>query len=162
MLIAGHENNGRIDGSALLLLRSTEQMNLLTLQPELIKQQLRSSAYDGPVHRTTIRTTAEDVEIGGVNIRGPVFVHLHRGINRDASRFPDPNCFDILGSFAESGLGYGAHFCLGLHLAGLKRKPAVSRALKLSGDAPGLRAGRYSWAKTVVRGPARLPVLLGR
>ena len=119
--------------------------------------------YDGPVHRTTMRATAEDVEIGGLTIpRGSFVQVLIAGCNRDPSRFPDPDRFDITRKPSQNlAFGYGAHFCLGLHLARLEAQTAITRALKAY---PGMRlAGSpedIPWAKTVIRAPARLPMRL--
>src|SRR5258705_786585 len=65
MLIAGHETTVGLIGNALLhLAQHPEQMKHLVRQPELIKQAIEEVLrYDGPVHRTTMRATAEDVEI---------------------------------------------------------------------------------------------------
>jgi cytochrome P450 len=165
MLIAGHETTVGLIGNALLqLTQHPEQMTHLARQPELIKQAIEEVLrYDGPVHRTTMRATAEDVEIGGLTIpRGSFVQVLIAGCNRDASRFPDPDRFDITRKPSQNlAFGYGAHFCLGLHLARLEAQTAITRALKAY---PGMRLAcspeDIPWAKTVIRAPARLPMRL--
>jgi 6-deoxyerythronolide B hydroxylase len=110
-----------------------------------------------------MRVTSEDVEIGGVTIPRWSFVQvLIAGCNRDVSRFPDPNRFNITRNTSQNlAFGYGAHFCLGLHLARLEAQIAINRALKAF---PAMRLAcapeDIPWAKTVIRAPARLPMLL--
>jgi cytochrome P450 len=165
MLIAGHETTVGLIGNALLqLAQHPEQMTHLARQPELIKQAIEEVLrYDGPVHKTTMRATAEDVEIGGLTIpRGSFVQVLIAGCNRDASRFPDPDRFDITRKPSQNlAFGYGAHFCLGLHLARLEAQTAITRALKAY---PGMRLAcspeDIPWARTVIRAPARLPMRL--
>jgi cytochrome P450 len=165
MLIAGHETTVGLIGNALLqLTQHPEQMNHLAGQPELIKQAIEEVLrYDGPVHRTTMRATAEDVEIGGITIpRGSFVQVLIAGCNRDATRFADPDRFDITRKPSQNlAFGYGTHFCLGLHLARLEAQIAINSALK---GYPGMRLAcapdDIPWAKTVIRAPARLPVRL--
>jgi cytochrome P450 len=165
MLIAGHETTVGLIGNALLQLNlHPQQMNNLSRQPELIKQAIEEvSRYDGPVHRTTMRATAEDVEIGGITIpRGSFVQVLIAACNRDAARFPDPDRFDISRKPSQNlAFGYGPHFCLGLHLARLEAQTAISRVLKTY---PGMRLAcapdDIPWAKTVIRAPARLPMRL--
>ena len=165
MLIAGHETTVGLIGNALLqLTQHPEQMAQLARQPELIKQAIEEVLrYDGPVHRTTMRATAEDVEIGGLTIpRGSFVQVLIAGCNRDPSRFPDPDRFDITRKPSQNlAFGYGAHFCLGLHLARLEAHTAITRVLKAY---PGMRLAcspqDIPWAKTVIRAPARLPMRL--
>lgn len=165
MLIAGHETTVGLIGNALLHLdQHPEQMNHLALQPELIKQAIEEVLrYDGPVHRTTMRATSEDVEIGGLTIPSGSFVQvLIAGCNRDPSRFPDPDRFDITRKPSQNlAFGYGAHFCLGLHLARLEAQTAITRALKAY---PEMRLAcspeDIPWAKTVIRAPAGLPMRL--
>ena len=167
MLIAGHETTVGLIGNALLqLTQHPEQMQHLARQPELIKQAIEEVLrYDGPVHRTTMRATAEDVEIGGLTIpRGSFVQVLIAGCNRDPSRFPDPDRFDIARKPSQNlAFGYGAHFCLGLHLARLEAQTAITRALKAY---PEMRLacspGDIPWAKTVIRAPARLQMRLNR
>jgi cytochrome P450 len=165
MLIAGHETTVGLIGNALrLLTQHPEQMACLARQPELIKQAIEEVLrYDGPVHRTTMRATSEDVDIGGVTVPRWSFVQvLIAGCNRDASRFPDPDRFEITRKASQNlAFGYGAHFCLGLHLARLEAQTAINRALKAF---PGMRLAcapeDIPWANTVIRAPARLPMLL--
>jgi cytochrome P450 len=165
MLIAGHETTVGLIGNALLqLTQHPEQMAHLARQPELIKQAIEEVLrYDGPVHRTTMRATAEDVEIGGLTIPSGSFVQvLIAGCNRDPSRFPDPDRFDITRKPSQNlAFGYGAHFCLGLHLARLEAQTAITRALKAY---PEMRLAcspeDIPWAKTVIRAPAGLPMRL--
>jgi cytochrome P450 len=167
MLIAGHETTVGLIGNALLqLTQHPEQMTHLARQPELIKQAIEEVLrYDGPVHRTTMRATAEDVEIGGLTVpRGSFVQVLIAGCNRDPSRFPDPDRFDITRKPSQNlAFGYGAHFCLGLHLARLEAQTAITRVLKTY---PGMRLAcspeDIPWAKTVIRAPARLPMRLAR
>jgi cytochrome P450 len=167
MLIAGHETTVGLIGNMLLLLtRHPDQMNRLALEPELIKQAIEEVLrYDGPVHRTTMRATAEDVQIGGLTIpRGSFVQVLIAACNRDASRFPDPNRFDIGRKPSQNlAFGYGAHFCLGLHLARLEAQTAIVRALKAF---PGMglvgAPEDIPWARTVIRAPARLQIRLNR
>jgi cytochrome P450 len=148
-----------------LLAQHPEQMRLLVLQPDLIKQAIEEVLrYDGPVHRTTMRATAEDVEIAGVVIPQGCFVQvLLAGCNRDESRFPDADRFDITRKPSQNlAFGFGAHFCLGLHLARLEAQTAIDRVLKAF---PAMRLAcapeDITWAKTVIRAPAQLPILLG-
>jgi len=149
MLIAGHETTVGLIGNALLqLTQHPEQMQHLARQPELIKQAIE-----------------EDVEIGGLTIpRGSFVQVLIAGCNRDPSRFPDPDRFDIARKPSQNlAFGYGAHFCLGLHLARLEAQTAITRALKAY---PEMRLacspGDIPWAKTVIRAPARLQMRLNR
>ncbi|TYL98847.1 cytochrome P450 [Bradyrhizobium rifense] len=167
MLIAGHETTVGLIGNALLqFMQHPEQMTRLAGQPDLIKQAIEEVLrYDGPVHRTTMRATAEDVDIGGLTIpRGSFVQVLIAGCNRDAVRFPDPDRFDISRKPSQNlAFGYGAHFCLGLHLARLEAQTGITRALKAH---PEMRLAcspeDIPWARTVIRAPARLPVRFGR
>lgn len=167
MLVAGHETTVGLIGNALLLLaQHPDQMTRLAQQPELIRPAIEEVLrFDGPVHRTTMRATAEDVEIGGVRIpRGSFVQVLIAGCNRDASRFPDPDRFDITRKPSQNlAFGYGAHFCLGLHLARLEAQTAITRALKAFPDMTLACAPQdIPWARTVIRAPAQLPTRLAR
>jgi cytochrome P450 len=71
------------------------------------------------------RTATRDTELGGQAIRaGDKVVTWYISANRDESRFPDPNRFDIARTPNEHvtfGPG-GPHFCLGAHLARLETR----------------------------------------
>lgn len=159
MLIAGHETTVGLIGNALILLdRFPQERARLLADPELLRGAIEEVLrYDGPVHQTTMRATAADVDLGGVAIPRGSFVHVYTmACNRDPDRWPDPDRFDItrkpIGSLA---FGYGPHMCLGLHLARLEAQVALSKflaaypAYRLAGT------GRdIEWAGTIIRAAA--------
>ena len=66
-----------------------------------------------------MRTAAVDVELGGQSIRKDDWLMLvYPSGNRDEDVFDRPFTFDARRSpNPHLGFGYGAHLCLGLHLA---------------------------------------------
>ena len=60
------------------------------------------------------------------------------GAGRDPAVFSDPDRFDVRRDNARQNLAFarGPHFCLGVHLARLEARAALSAAL---GQLPGLR-----------------------
>ena len=68
------------------------------------------------------RYVAEDVEVNGVTLQKDTRVLMVFGAaNRDATRFPDPDRFDIERNVrGHVGFGHGVHACLGMHLARLE------------------------------------------
>jgi cytochrome P450 len=78
-----------------------------------------------------MRTTTEDVEIGGKTLPANTQVDMCMGsANRDESRWPDSNTFDIrrprLAHIAFAG---GIHMCLGMHLARLETRVMLNSLL---------------------------------
>lgn len=76
------------------------------------------------------RRVARDTRIGDVALRrGARVVLLYASANMDASRFPDPERFDLRRpAGANLGWGNGAHTCVGIHLAKLELQ-ALLRAM---------------------------------
>ena len=70
------------------------------------------------------RTATADVEYGGHQIRKGERVVLHySAANRDPAVFEDPHEFDITRDpNPHLSFGFGAHFCLGAHLARLETR----------------------------------------
>jgi len=123
MLIAGNETTTNLIGNGMLaLLEHPEQMQLLrrdpTLMPRAIEEMLR---YDSPV-QTVFRTAKEDVEIGGTMIEKGSGIFLMLGsANRDASKFENPDVFDITREANDHvSFGEGIHYCIGAPLARLE------------------------------------------
>jgi len=71
-----------------------------------------------------MRTTTEEIEIGGKTIPADAQVDKCMGsANRDESRWPDPNTFDIQRTrHAHIAFAAGIHMCLGMHLARLETR----------------------------------------
>jgi cytochrome P450 len=77
--------------------------------------------YRGTVQRAS-RITTEDVEVSGVTIPAGAIVRLlPAAANRDSSKYPDGERFDIdRNTDGHLGFGHGVHSCLGAPLARLE------------------------------------------
>lgn len=121
---AGFETTSNLIGNGLrLLLRHPDQMARLredpSLLPSAIWEMLRA---DSPV-QLNVRIALEPVELfGESHPRGAAFVVLQASGNHDEQVYDDPDTFDV-GRFADGtaptplSFGWGAHHCLGAHLA---------------------------------------------
>jgi cytochrome P450 len=125
LLPAGLETTYRSSGNLLyLLLTHPEQLAMLyqdrSLMPGAIEEGLR---YETPL-TTVVRTTTQDVEVGGKAIPSGAQVDLCMGsANRDETRWTDPNTFDIRRPRqAHIAFAGGIHMCLGMHLARLETR----------------------------------------
>jgi cytochrome P450 len=125
LLPAGLETTYRSSGNLLyLLLTHPEQLAMVdrnrSLIPTAIEEGLR---FETPL-TMVMRTTTEEVDIGGKTIPPDAQVDLCMGsANRDESRWPDANTFDILRPrHAHIAFAGGIHMCLGMHLARLETR----------------------------------------
>lgn len=121
---AGFETTSNLIGNGLrLLLRNPDQMQLLrddpSLLPSAVWEMLRA---DSPV-QLNVRIALEPVELfGEPHERGATFVVLQASGNHDESVYERPERFDVT-RFADGSaatplsFGWGAHHCLGAHLA---------------------------------------------
>ncbi len=163
ILNAGHETTTNLIGSALAMLHDhPDQKALLLADPELapsaIEEVLR---YQSPNQLGNRETTAP-VTIGGIEIPAGTNLHLCIGAaNRDPAQFPDPDRFDITRKpnrhLAFAG---GPHVCVGLTLARMEGRIAVSRFLARFPDYA-LVEGRRHGGRLRFRGYAALPARLG-
>lgn len=162
LLIAGHETTVGLIGNALLLLdRFPDQRAALLADPALLRPAIEEVLrFDGPVHATTMRVTAEDLPVGDHVIPAGNFVQiLLSGCNRDPRFFDDPNRFDITRKPAQNmAFGYGPHMCLGSHLARLEGQVALQRMLdRFPAYRLTCRPEEVRWAGTVIRAALSLP-----
>lgn len=121
---AGFETTSNLIGNGLrLLLRNPDQLELLradrSLMSSAIWEMLRA---DSPV-QLNVRVALEPVELfGEVHPRGASFVVLQGSGNHDEAVYTDPARFDVT-RFRDGdaptplSFGWGAHHCLGAHLA---------------------------------------------
>lgn len=163
LAVAGHETTANLLGAALIRLLTAESGGTRlagrvdTAGPEVITELLR---LDGPA-QATLRTATAETSIGDTSIRaGDTVLVVIAAANRDPTVFAEPATFqpDRSGP-APLSFGYGAHYCLGSHLARLEIAAALPRVLARQ---PVL-AGAPRWRDTAaIRGPLSLPIVFDR
>jgi cytochrome P450 len=160
LLIAGNETTTNLIARMVdTLLEHPDQFAKLradlSLLPNAIEETLR---YAGIVP-TLPRLTTQDAEVGGVRIpAGQIVMPFFMAANRDPRRFPDPDRFDITRkTTGHLGFGFGAHFCLGAHLARLETRIAMEGIVR---RLPNLHQTKQSQETHVLTG-APLSVHLG-
>ncbi|MFK4221846.1 cytochrome P450 [Streptomyces sp. NPDC019890] len=165
LLVAGHETTvNLISNGVLALLSHPGELAALradfSLMEGAVEEMLR---YEGPLETPTYRFTVEPLEIGGTVIPGGgqlVLVAL-ADADRDPTRFPDPERFDIRrDTRGHLAFGHGIHYCLGAPLARLEARIAIRSLLE---RCPELALDGHPAALTwrtgmLIRGPERLPV----
>ncbi|WP_238412341.1 cytochrome P450 family protein [Saccharothrix deserti] len=165
LLVAGHETTvNLITNGVHHLLRNPDQLEKLradrSLLPGAVEEFLR---YESPVNQATMRFTNEDVELGDVVIpKDSVVVVALSGANRDGSKFPDADRFDITRpAGGHLAFGHGVHYCLGAPLARMEGEIAVGSLLDRFDIAPAAEPDALKWRPgTLIRGLEALPVSL--
>ncbi|MFD3377953.1 MULTISPECIES: cytochrome P450 [unclassified Streptomyces] len=164
ILFAGYENTVQLIGTAVLaLLQHPDQLAALRADPTRLPAAVEEFVrYDGPALLAIRRFPLEDVTIGDVTVPAGETVLLSlAAANRDPSRFPDADRFDLgRDATGHLALGHGIHYCLGAPLARLETEIALAALLerlpdlKLDGDPGDLR-----WRPSLrARGLLTLPV----
>jgi cytochrome P450 len=104
------------------LMEHPEQRALLLDDPGLIPGAVEESLRMYPAFAHFRRTATADTELNGKAIReGEKVVMWYVSSNRDESRFPDPDRFDVTRNPEHQAFGAGGrHFCLGASLARLE------------------------------------------
>lgn len=163
ILNAGHETTTNLIGNTLALLDDfPDQRARLLDDPDLIGTAIEESLRYLSPNQFGNRQVVEDVEIGGVEIAAGTVLHLCIGAaNRDPAVFDAPDRFDV-GRKPNRHLAFagGPHVCVGLTLARLEGKVAVSRFLARY---PGYRldGARVAGGRIRFRGYARLEGVVG-
>jgi cytochrome P450 len=159
LLVAGNETTTNLIGNAMkALVRHPDQLAQVARDPRLVPGMLEEALrYDPPVQGLP-RRVMQPTELAGTSLpAGSDLLLMFGAANRDESRFPDPDRFDIQ-RHPEGHLafGHGIHFCLGASLARLEARVAFEalfercRDIRLADDEIPFVD---SW---VVRGPKRL------
>jgi cytochrome P450 len=157
---AGHDTTSSSTAGALWALaeRPAELAKVRAtpgLIPGLVEESIR---WTTPV-RHFMRSAARDTEVGGRPVKaGDWFMLCYPSGNRDETVFDDPMEFRVDRSpNRHLAFGYGAHLCLGQHLAKMEMRilweellPRL-RSVELAGE-PQLSEANF------VNGPKRLPV----
>jgi cytochrome P450 len=162
LLQAGHETTQDLLGNAQVgLFRNPDQLALLQREPELTKNAVEEFLrYDGSV-QINHRVVLDGMTIGDADIAPHDMVYIFLGaINRDPSRFSDPDRLDITRELTHHlAFSFGAYYCLGNQLA---RTEIAVGTRTLVDRFPGLRPASdgFEWRDTLqLRGPQRLEVV---
>ncbi len=122
---AGHDTTSASTAGAMLALaKDPEQWARVradrTLLSGIVEEAIR---WTTPVQHF-MRTAAEDVELGGQQIKkGDWLMINYVAANHDPAQFDNPRKFDASRSpNRHAAFGAGAHQCLGLHLARMEMK----------------------------------------
>lgn len=104
------------------LIEHPEQRQMLVDDPSLIPSAVEESLRMFPAFAHFRRTATRETELGGQAIsEGEKVVMWYVSSNRDASRYEDPDRFDVTRNPEHQAFGAGGrHFCLGAALARLE------------------------------------------
>jgi hypothetical protein len=120
VFLAGFLTTTNLIGNGLLaLFRNPDQLARLQADPALVTPAVEEILrYDTPV-QFVHRRVVDEIEIGGQRLRpGDIVFACLAAANRDPSRFPDPDRFDIArADNLHLAFAWGLHFCLGARLA---------------------------------------------
>jgi cytochrome P450 len=162
LLPAGVETTYRASGNLLLaLLGDRTQFDALyndrSLFPEAFEDALR---WEPPV-TVILRRATRDTELAGVQVAAGADVALLLGAaNRDERKYADPDRYDMFRPGRQHlGFGFGVHVCLGMHLARMESRVAITTlfdrlgpfSLDPSAEAPHIEGMAF-------RSPLSLPV----
>jgi len=123
MLAAGHESTTALMANAWKLALQHGLWERLRANRELVPKFLEETCRYDSVSHAMIRTTREDVELGGVKIpRDSRLLLLYGSASRDESLCPHSDKLDLDREKVPQHLTYGrgTHFCLGAPLARLQ------------------------------------------
>ena len=157
---AGHDTtSSAISGGFAALLSQPDQLRRLmddpTLVPTAVEEMFR---YVSPVKQFMRTATCEQV-LGGVTIpEGGAVLLSFPAANRDDAVFVRPHEFDVAREpNRHVAFGFGAHYCLGTHLARLETRAFYNEIIPRLDSAE--LAGEPDFMRTLfVGGPKSVPV----
>lgn len=163
ILNAGHETTTNLIGNALYMLwRYPDEKKILTENPDLIDSAVEEVLRMQSPNQFGNRQTTRPVELGGMKLDKDTNIHMCiDAANRDPAIFERPDVFDISRKNARQHLAFaaGSHVCVGLSLARLEAKIAVSEFLKRFADYQ-IRSNAIISQRIRFRGYVRLPASL--
>jgi len=132
LLNAGHETTTNLIANALHALSEWpgEKARLIA-QPELIRSAVEEFLRFESSNQLGNRIATCDTAVGGVALPAGTQITLCIGAaNRDPAQFPDPDRLDVARNpNRHLAFGSGPHQCIGMHLARLEGRIAISRFL---------------------------------
>ena len=133
LLFGGIETTeGMIANAVLHVLERPDVQARLCERPELVDRALDESLRLEPAASVVDRYATRDVCLGGAEIQAGELVRVSlAGAGRDPAVFADPDRFDLDRPRAHPHLAFaqGPHVCIGVHLARLEARIALTRLL---------------------------------
>jgi cholest-4-en-3-one 26-monooxygenase len=145
LLLGGDETTRNVTCSGVeALLAHPEQWQQLLDDPGLLASAVEEALRWASPIKNMKRTVTHDLEFRGQQLReGDQALLLYESANFDEAQFDEPNRFDVTRSPNEHiAFGFGAHFCVGAHLARLELHSVFERIvtrlpdLELATDGP--------------------------
>lgn len=136
-LVAGNETTTNLLTSSVWKLATEPDLQRrLRTQPELIPNFVEEVLRMETPVQGIWRETLVDIEIGGVTIPADSLLYLVTGsANRDPAAFDDPSVLNVEESRTRHlAFGRGEHVCLGMNLAKLEAKIALTVLLRRCDD----------------------------
>src|SRR4051812_20457819 len=162
LLPAGAETTYRSSANLLFgLLSRPEQLEALRSDRALMPQAIEEGLRWEPPLIGIMRTASRDTEVEGVFVPAGSIVAVNIGsANHDEKVWDDPEEFDIFRPPRQHlAFAWGPHMCLGLHLARMETRVALTQLLD---RLPGLRfdpdAEPTAISGAIFRAPTALPV----
>jgi cytochrome P450 len=153
-LTGGYETTARLMAECLVVLEQhPDQRRLLVEEPALIPNAIEEINRWSGVSQAMVRAVVKDTELAGTPMKqGDTVWSLLRAANRDPSRWPDADRFDIRRPHRSNlGFGIGLHVCIGAPLARLEIRLALEALLR---RAPEYRLRDVEYANAfIIRGP---------
>ncbi|MDQ6817988.1 MAG: cytochrome P450 [Actinomycetota bacterium] len=138
LLFGGIETTeGMIANAIAHLLEHPAELALVRRHPQLLDSAIEESLRLEPAAAVVDRYATSDASLSSASIaRGDLVRVSIAGANRDPAVFSHPNRFDLRRSGPRGHLAFahGPHVCVGIHLARLEARVAISELLRrLSG-----------------------------
>jgi cytochrome P450 len=163
LLPAGAETTYRSSSNLLFgLLTNTDQLDALVADRGLMTQAIEEGLRWEPPLLGIMRTATRDTEVAGVPIPAGSIINVSIGsANHDERYWDNAEEFDIFRKPRQHiAFAWGPHMCLGLHLARMETKVALTQILD---RLPGVRLDSDAEAPyitgMVFRAPNTLPVV---
>ncbi len=157
---AGHDTTSSSTAGALwALAENPGELAKVKADPSLIPSLVDESIRRTTPVKTFMRTATADVEFAGRDLKkGDWLMLCYASGNRDEAVFDDPDHFHVdRKPNRHLAFGYGAHLCLGQHLAKMEMRILWEELLPRLSDLALDGTPAMSEA-TFVNGPKRLPI----
>jgi cytochrome P450 len=159
ILLAGYDTTAKLMGQCLVALEEhPDQRALVVADPALVPNAIEEVLRCYGSSQAVAREVVTDCAFGEAQLKaGDIVYALLLAGNRDPTRWPDPQRFDVRREFKlhlgqpHLGFGLGPHICLGMPLARVETQVALETLLR---HAPEYRLREVDYGHSwFVRGP---------